>query len=71
MLQLLGLWAIVTFVFLLNALALNVALSALFFFLTLTFALLSAGEGNLAAEKVRIMLPLPSLRSFMRALLNK
>ena len=50
--QMLGLWAIVTFAFFINALALNMALTALFFFLTITFALLSGGVGGLAAEKV-------------------
>lgn len=47
---LLGLWAIVTFVFFTNAIFLNIALSALFFMLTITFALLSAGEGSRNCE---------------------
>ena len=49
---LLGLWAIVTFVFFTNAIFLNIALSALFFMLTITFALLSAGEGSRNCEIV-------------------
>lgn len=47
----LGLWAIVTFMFFLNALALNVGLSLLFFFLTITFSLLSGGITSLGSEK--------------------
>ena len=50
-LQVLGLWAFVTFLFFLNALALNVGLSLLFFFLTLTFSLLAGGETSLGSEK--------------------
>ena len=49
--QVLGLWAIVTFMFFLNARALNVGLSLLFFFLTITFSLLSGGITSLGSEK--------------------
>ena len=48
----LGLWSIFTFLLFLNALALNIALSSLFFMLTLTFALLAGGQTALGSEKV-------------------
>lgn len=47
----LALWAVVTFLFFLNTLALNIALSCLFFMLTLTFCLLAGGETVLGSEK--------------------
>ena len=50
--QMLALWSIFTFLLFLNALALNVALSSLFFMLTITFALLAGGEKSLGSEKV-------------------
>lgn len=52
----LALWAIVTFLFFLNTIFLNVALSCLFFMLTLTFCLLAGGETVLNSEKVTLTL---------------
>jgi len=45
------LWGIFTFLFFLNALALNVGLSLLFFFLTITFMLLAAGVTHPKSNK--------------------
>ena len=52
--QFLILWGIFTFLFFLNALALNVGLSLLFFFLTITFMLLAAGVTHPKSNKVRL-----------------
>lgn len=47
----LALWAFITAFFFLNAIFLNIALSCLFFMLTLTFCLLAGGESVLGSEK--------------------
>ena len=48
----LALWSIFTFLLFLCTLALNAALATLFFLLTITFALLSAGVMHETADKV-------------------
>ena len=56
--QLLALWSILTFLLFICSLALNAALSLLFFLLGLTFALLAAGVQHETTDKVAGALPL-------------
>ncbi len=51
--MMLSLWGILTFIFFVGALSLNIALQALFLLLSIVFFLLAGGLHSPMAEKVR------------------